>query len=56
MQRNPDLDMGHHCLSLKNTMGVDHINPKSWQGTVKVGDIDFECCVEERTAASRKDF
>ena len=30
MQHNPDLDMGHHRLSLKNTMGVDHINPKSW--------------------------
>ena len=41
MQHNPDLDMGHCHLSLKNTMGVDHINPKSWQGTVKVGDIDL---------------
>jgi hypothetical protein len=41
MQRNQDLDMGHRRLSLKNTMGVDHINPKSWRGTVKVGDIDL---------------
>jgi hypothetical protein len=30
MQHNPDLDMGCRRLSLKNTMGVDHINPKSW--------------------------
>jgi hypothetical protein len=30
MQHNPDLDMGHRRLSLKNTMSVDHINPKSW--------------------------
>ena len=29
MQHNPDLDMAYRCLSLKNTMGVDHINPKS---------------------------
>src|SRR5882672_10361455 len=42
MQHNPDLDMSHCCLSLKNTMGVDHINPKSWRGTVKVGDIDLK--------------
>src|ERR1700683_1722015 len=30
MQCNPDLDMGHHHSSLKNTTGIDHINPKSW--------------------------
>ena len=42
MQRNPDLDTGHHCLSLKNTTGIDHLNPKSWQGTVKVGDVDLK--------------
>ena len=42
MQRNPDLDVGHRCLSLKNTTGVDHINPKSWQGNVKVGGIDLK--------------
>ena len=39
MQCNPDLDMDHCRLSLKNTVGFDHVNPKSWQGIVKVGDI-----------------
>ena len=41
MQHNPDLNMGHRHLSLKNSIGIDHINPKSWRGTVKVGDVDL---------------
>ena len=41
MQCNQDLHICHQHLLLKNKMGVDHINAKSWQGTVKVGDIDL---------------
>src|ERR1700683_2748445 len=28
MECNPDLDKGHCSLSLQNTMGIDHVNPK----------------------------
>ena len=42
MENNPDLDRGHRCLSLKNAMGIDHVNPKSWEGKVCVGDVNLE--------------
>jgi hypothetical protein len=42
MQHNPDLDTGYHHLSLKGTIGIDHVNLKSWQGKVKVGDVDLK--------------
>jgi len=42
MERNPDLDKGHRCLSLHNTMGIDHVNPKSWEGKVRVGDVNLK--------------
>ncbi|KAI0043508.1 hypothetical protein FA95DRAFT_1681862, partial [Auriscalpium vulgare] len=41
-ERNPDLDRGHRRLSLKDAMGLDHINPKSWLGNVRVGDVAVE--------------
>ncbi|KAI1781848.1 hypothetical protein LXA43DRAFT_958147 [Ganoderma leucocontextum] len=41
-ERNPDLDRGHRRLSLKDAMGVDHINPKSWIGDVRVGQVDID--------------
>ena len=41
MERNPDLVRGHRRLSLRNAMGIDHINPKSWQGNVCVGDVNL---------------
>ncbi|KAF8074122.1 hypothetical protein FPV67DRAFT_1446920 [Lyophyllum atratum] len=41
-QRNPDLDRGHQRLSLKDALGIDHVNPKSWLGSVRVGDVDLE--------------
>ena len=41
-ERNPDLDRGHRRLSLKDAMGVDHINPKSWTGDVRVGQVDID--------------
>jgi hypothetical protein len=41
MEHNLDLDKGHCWLSLKDAMGIDHVNPKSWQGKVCVGDVNL---------------
>ena len=41
MEHNPNLDRRHWYLSLKDAMGVDHVNPKSWTGNVCVGDVDL---------------
>ena len=41
MERNPDLDRGHRRLSLKGAMGIDHVNPKSWEGNVCVGNVNL---------------
>ncbi|KAJ7683108.1 hypothetical protein B0H17DRAFT_898767, partial [Mycena rosella] len=40
-QRNPDLDRGHRRLSINGALGVDHVNPKSWKGNTRVGDVDL---------------
>ena len=40
-QWHPELDKGHHRLSLKDAMGIDHINPQSWEGNVIVGNVDL---------------
>ncbi|THH13601.1 hypothetical protein EW146_g6638 [Bondarzewia mesenterica] len=40
-ERNPELDRGHRRLSLKDAMGVDHVNPKSWIGDVCVGNVEL---------------
>ncbi|KAJ7735697.1 hypothetical protein B0H14DRAFT_2639136 [Mycena olivaceomarginata] len=40
-QRNPDLDRGHRRLSLSGALGVDHINPKSWEHFGPSGRVDF---------------
>src|SRR5258705_698722 len=42
MEHNPDLDRGHCRLSLKNAMGIDHVNPNSWEGKVCIGDVNLE--------------
>ena len=42
MERNPELDRGHRRLSLKDAMGIDHVNPRSWTGSVRVGDVDIK--------------
>ncbi|KAF4567094.1 hypothetical protein EYR40_006090 [Pleurotus pulmonarius] len=39
--RHPDLDRGHRRLNLAGAVGIDHINPKSWVGNVRVGDVDL---------------
>jgi hypothetical protein len=40
-QRHPDLDRGHIRRNLSNARGIDHTNPKSWNGNVRVGDVDI---------------
>ena len=41
-QRYPELDRGHVRRNLVNVSGVDHVNPKSWLGNVRVGDVDIK--------------
>jgi hypothetical protein len=40
-ERHPDLDRGHRKLALKDAKGVDHVNPKSWKGDVRVGQVEL---------------
>ncbi|KJA13990.1 hypothetical protein HYPSUDRAFT_150902, partial [Hypholoma sublateritium FD-334 SS-4] len=40
-ERNPELDRGHRRLSILGTLGIDHINPKSWKGDTHVGNVDL---------------
>ncbi|KAK1218956.1 hypothetical protein PQX77_018344 [Marasmius sp. AFHP31] len=42
MERNPHLDHGHRRTSFQGCLGVDHINPRSWDGNVRVGDVDLK--------------
>ena len=39
-EQNPDLDRGHRRLDLRDAMGIDRVNPKSWRGDVVVGNVD----------------
>lgn len=41
-ERYPELDRGHRRLNLKDALGIDHINPKSWNGDVRVGGFDIQ--------------
>ncbi|EDR04579.1 uncharacterized protein LACBIDRAFT_330513 [Laccaria bicolor S238N-H82] len=41
-QRHPDLDRGHIRRNLVNARGIDHMNPKSWIGDVRVGNVDLK--------------
>ena len=38
---NPDLNRGHRKLNLAGSLGIDHINPKSWEGDTCVGNVDI---------------
>jgi hypothetical protein len=40
-EQYPDLDRGHRKLALKDAKGVDHVNPKSWKGDVRVGQVEL---------------
>ncbi|KAJ3539797.1 hypothetical protein NMY22_g4564 [Coprinellus aureogranulatus] len=42
--RNPDLDRGQRRLSLFGALGIDHVNPRSWQGNVRVGSVALKTC------------
>ncbi|KAI0066999.1 hypothetical protein BV25DRAFT_1897244 [Artomyces pyxidatus] len=39
LEQYPDLDRGHRRLALKDAKGVDHVNPKSWKGDTRVGQV-----------------
>ncbi|TFK58729.1 hypothetical protein BDN72DRAFT_730422, partial [Pluteus cervinus] len=41
-ERYPELYKGHVRRNLDGAHGIDHINPKSWIGDVKVGNVDLE--------------
>jgi hypothetical protein len=41
-ERNPELDRGHIRLNLSGACGVDRVNPNSWKGSARVGDVDIE--------------
>jgi hypothetical protein len=40
-ESNPDLDRGQRWLDIASTMGINHINPKSWLGDTHVGGVDL---------------
>ena len=40
-QSNPNLDRGHRRLQLDGAIGVDHLNPASMTGDVRVGSVDL---------------
>jgi hypothetical protein len=56
MQRNPDLDRGHRRLAVKDNTGIDHLNPKSWRGKVKVGNVNLEEVWKKGQRAAEKIF
>lgn len=38
-ERNPDLYQGHMRRNLQGSRAGDHLNPASWKGNVRVGDV-----------------
>ncbi|KAJ6449180.1 hypothetical protein C8R45DRAFT_1131162 [Mycena sanguinolenta] len=53
-QRNPDIDRGHRRLQLDGALGIDHANPKSWTGDVRVGNVNLlECWNAGRANANK---
>ncbi|KAF5342231.1 hypothetical protein D9611_002091 [Ephemerocybe angulata] len=40
-ERHPHLHRGHKRLNLVNARGIDHMNPRSWQGDVNVDRVDI---------------
>jgi hypothetical protein len=41
-EKNPDLDRGHRHLNLKHALGVDHVNPHSWKGDCRIGNVNLK--------------
>jgi len=35
-EQNPDLDCGHCRLNLQDAQGIDHVNPATWKGMLKL--------------------
>ncbi|KIO25132.1 hypothetical protein M407DRAFT_211121, partial [Tulasnella calospora MUT 4182] len=42
--KNPNWDRGHRRLSLTGKEGIDHTNPKSWNGNITVGAVSLLTC------------
>ncbi|KAI0314862.1 hypothetical protein OF83DRAFT_1041650, partial [Amylostereum chailletii] len=40
-EKYPDLDRGHRRRNLDGASGIDHVNPASWIGDVRVGSVDL---------------
>ncbi|KAF8135316.1 hypothetical protein K438DRAFT_1640163 [Mycena galopus ATCC 62051] len=53
-QRNPELDRGHRRLSLRGALGIDHANPRSWEGDTRVGNVNLPMCWEAGEQAAGK--
>ncbi|KAF9779440.1 hypothetical protein BJ322DRAFT_1113248 [Thelephora terrestris] len=45
--RNPELDAGSRRLNISHSVGIDHVNPKSWIGDVGVDKVSLQLCWEE---------
>ena len=45
--RNPTLDAGSRRLKVTGAVGIDHLNPKSWIGDVKVDRVSLQACWED---------
>jgi hypothetical protein len=41
-ERNPDLNRGHRKLKLQDAIGIDRINPRSWEGNTCVGNCNVQ--------------
>jgi hypothetical protein len=41
-ERNPDLNRGHRKLNLQGAIGIDRINPQSWEGNTCVGKVNLQ--------------
>jgi hypothetical protein len=41
-ERNPDIKKPHRRLNLKDVTGIDRVNPQSWEGNTRVGDVDLQ--------------
>ena len=41
-ERNPDIDRSHRKLNLQGAIGIDCINPKSWEGDTCVGNVNIQ--------------
>ena len=45
--QNPNLNSGSRQLKVTDTVGINHLNPKSWVGDVSVDKVSLQLCWEE---------